>query len=65
MTDLRNARLILLLLEENSSSIGHEGHVGVVQLDGLGVGFQRLRKVLKEDIESRLTSEPMEDGAHI
>lgn len=45
-TDLGDARLVLLLLEENSSSVGQEGHVGVVQFDGLAVSFQRLRKAL-------------------
>lgn len=48
-TDLRDARLVLLLLEENSSPVGQKGHVGVVQLNGLAVRFQRLCEALIEN----------------
>lgn len=47
-TDLGDARLVFLLFEVNSGPVGQKGHVGVVQLDGLAVCFQCLRKALIE-----------------
>lgn len=53
LTDLGDARLVLLLLEENRRSVGHKGHVGAVQLDGLAVRFQCLRKALSVNASRR------------